>query len=423
MEKIIIGGIEINKVSFKELFFNKLMILAYILLAIGAYAIYKVIEIRYFFPGAINAHTAGMHPGSHQLIASMKEALYGDGGEVKREAPWNLYIVNYIYMIYTGSGIIFLVALFELFNVKIIKKTAAGFLTFGLCIMFAGFFSIVVDLNDLHMLWMFITPNFGAGIWLMLPLYSTYIPFVMFEIYLLITHKREFAKKISFVILLLSVLLDIIEYYIQARLFSMSTPRHLWTGVPVLTLYYIVSAYVAAIGVMAVYSYFTYKDSLNKEYHVLMNTIRNTTLVCIALLVAYEIVIYFSIDKRWGDLLYNGPFKDAFFGGYVLLAIAIPFVLSLVKNNNNLPVITGLFIIIGTYIGRYLFVFGGNAYPLSNRFGTGFEKYGIYEKVVHFIYYSPEMPEILVVIGSLGVTLGVYVFVNKLLSVSKVREH
>ncbi len=423
MEKIIIGGVEINKVSFKELFFNKLMILAYILLAIGVYAVYKVIEIRYFFPGAINAHTAGMHPGSHQLVAAMKDALYGAGGEVKREAPWNIYIVNYVYMIYTGSGIIFLVALFELFNIKIIKKTAAGFLTFGLCIMFAGFFSIMVDLNDLHMLWMFITPNFGAGIWLMVPLYSIYIPFVIFEIYLLITNKREFVKKISFVVLILSVFLDIIEYNIQARLFTMSVPRHLWTTVPILTLYYIISAYVAAIGAMAIYSYFTYKDSLNKEYHVLMNTIRKTALVCILLLAAYEVIIYFSVDKRWGDLLYSGPFKDAFFGGYILLALAIPFILSLVKNKENLPAIAGLFIIIGTYIGRYLFVFDGNAYPLSNRFGTGFEKYGVYEKVMHFIYYSPEMSEILIVVGSFGIILAAYVLVNKLFSVSKIREH
>ena len=36
----------------------------------------------------------------------MREAVFGDGGELKREAPWSLYIVNYMYMIYVGSGII-----------------------------------------------------------------------------------------------------------------------------------------------------------------------------------------------------------------------------------------------------------------------------------------------------------------------------
>ena len=121
MEKIVVAGVEINKVSIKDLLFNKTMFLAYIFLAIGVYGIYETILERYFLETA-NAFAAGMHPGSEHIAKAMKEAVFGPGGEIHRESPWGLYIVNYMYMIYTGSGIIFLVALGELLGFETIKK-------------------------------------------------------------------------------------------------------------------------------------------------------------------------------------------------------------------------------------------------------------------------------------------------------------
>ena len=423
MEKIIIAGVEINKVSIKELLFSKTMILAYIFLAIGIYGIYEVMNLRYFFNGAVLAHDAGLHPGNHQLIEHVKDALYGEGGEVKREAPWSLYIVNYMYMIYTGSGIIFLVALDEILNLKIVKETAAGFMSLGLAMIIGGLFTIMIDLNTLHMPWMFITPNFGAGMWQMVPLYSIYIPFVIFEIYLLLTHNKGWAKKISFMILILSILIDIAEYYIQANLFSMNKARHLWTTYPVLTMYFIISAFVAAVGIMGVYSFLVYRKSLGKQYHTLIEVLRKMGLITITLLAVYEAVAYLSIDKEWAFLILFGPFKYAFFGGYILLAMTIPYLLMLKESKNILTVIASIFMIIGTYIGRYIFVYAGNAFPMSDRFGTGFEMYDQYAKIKDYYYYPPEMSEVLVVIGSFGVILVVYAIIEKLFSVSKIREH
>ena len=423
MEKIVIAGVEINKVSIKELLFNKTMILAYIFLAIGIYGVYEVMHLRYFFNGAVLAHDAGLHPGNHQLVEHVKDALYGEGGEVKREAPWSLYIVNYMYMIYTGSGIIFLVALDEILNLKIIKETAAGFMSLGLAMIIGGLFTIMIDLNSLHMPWMFLSPNFKAGMWQMVPLYSIYIPFVIFEIYLLLTKNEGWAKKISFMILILSVLIDIAEYYIQANLFSMNKARHLWTTYPVLTLYFIISSYVAAIGVMGVYSFFAFRKSLSKEYHTLIEVLRKMGLITITLLAVYEAIAYLSIDKEWAFLILFGPFKYAFFGGYIFLAMTIPYLLMLRESKNIFTVIASVFMIIGTYVGRYIFVYAGNAFPMSDRFGTGFEMYDQYAKIKGYYYYPPEMSEVLVVIGSFGVILAVYVIIEKLFSVSKIREH
>ncbi len=422
MKRHEIAGVEINAVSIRELLFSKTMLLAYLLLALGAYGVWEVFSERYFLLTA-NAFDAGLHPGSTEVAEAMKEAVFGVGGEVKREQPWTLYIVNYMYMIYTGSAIIFFVALAEIFNVKLIQRTAAGFITFGLAMVFGGLFTIAVDLNILHMHWMFLTPNIRAGMWLMLPLYTVYIPFVLFEIYLLITNKHDWAKKVAYGILILSIMIDLIEYYIQAKLFNMNTARHLWTTYPILTLYFIVSAFVAAIAIMVLYSYFTHRRSLGDDFHILITFLRKSSLYVIALLAMYEATAYLFIDKEWGAIILFGEYKIYFYI-YLFLAVGLPFALEFKEHSNNIWIIIGsLSVILGTYLGRYIFVYGGNAYPMSNRFGLGFEKYGEYEQAKEFIFFSPHSSEVLVVVGSLGVVLAIYKILDMLFSVSKIREH
>jgi len=422
METYQVAGVEINKISIVELLFNKTMLIAYLFLAVAFFGLYDVIGERYFLLTA-NAHDAGLNPGSREVAAAMKEAVFGSGGEVFRAQPWTLYIVNYMYMIYSGSAIIFLVAIGELLNIEVIKKTAAGFMTLGLAMVFAGLFTIAADLNILHMQWMFLTPNLSAGMWLMLPLYAVYIPFVIFEIYLLITKNETWTKRIAVAILMLSIVIDIIEYYIQAKLFDMNAARHLWTTYPFLPLYFIISAFAAGIAIMIVYAFIVYKDKLKEEYKVLTETLRVNALYIFAALAIYEVIAYLFIDKDWGSIILFGEFKWYFYA-YIILAVALPFLLMFKNGRMKTRYILGAVLaIIGTYLGRYIFVYGGNAFPLSDRFGTGFEKYGEYEPIKDFIFNFPHTSEIMVVFGSVGVIIAVYKIIDSLFSVSDIRSH
>jgi hypothetical protein len=420
MDKIIIAGLEINKISIFKLLFNKAMIIAYVLLAVGVYGIFEAFDERYFSVVA-NAHTAGLDPSNPYLVDAMKQAVFGHVGEVNRENPWTLFIVNYMFMIYTGSGVIFLVALAELMNIKSISKTAAGFMVLGLSMVCAGLFTIATDLNMLNMLSMITSPNLNAGMWLMLPLYVTYIPFVLFEIYLLITNKTEWAKRLALPVLLLSIGVDVVEYFIQAKLFSMNVARHLWTEFPVLTFYFIISAFVSSLGVMGLYAFFDHRK--NDIYTDLMEVIRKAILFFVIVLAAYEAFAYMAVDKSWAFNILFGPFKYAYFGGYIFLAMVLPFLLTFNQGHHGQTILASVSVIIGGYIGRYLFVYGGNANPLSNRFGAGYEKYDFYGVISNFNYEWPNQAEIFIVIGSFGVVLAVYKLVNLLFSVSKVREH
>jgi hypothetical protein len=75
MDKIVFAGLEINKISIKDLLFNKTMFLAYALLALAIFGIFEVFEVRYFSEAA-NAHASGMDPTNLQLKKAMKLAVY-----------------------------------------------------------------------------------------------------------------------------------------------------------------------------------------------------------------------------------------------------------------------------------------------------------------------------------------------------------
>ena len=415
MEKFVVAEVEVNRVSIKDIFFNKTMFLVYVLLTIAVYGIIDVIHERYFLISA-TAFDAGIAPASREIAEAMKEAVFGNGGEVKREAPWSLYIVNYMYMIYVGSGIVFLVALAEIANVQLIKKTAAGFLTIGLAMVIAGLFTILMDLNVLNLHWMLLSPQFNSGMWLMMPLYIIYIPLVMFEIYLILSHKDCWVKRIAVIILIVSLIVEFVEFYVQAKLFDMNSARHLWTTYPFLPLYFMVSSFAASLGIMILYAFLVHRSL------ALMYILERTTLYFVMALGMYEATAYLFIDKKWADIILFGDFKYYFYV-YLVMAVAIPFAL-LFKHCQNMyfRIVASVSIIIGTYIGKMVFVYGGNAYPLSNRFGVGFEKYSEYDQVKEVIFFMPPLGEIAVVVGSVGVILFIYKVVDLFLSVSLIRE-
>jgi hypothetical protein len=416
------AGIEINTVSLKNLLISKPMFIAYGFLLVALFGVIDVFYERYFLLSA-TAFDAGLAPGSKEVSEAMKAAVFGEGGEVKREAPWSLYIVNYMYMIYVGSGIIFLVAFAELINIKLIKKTAAGFLTLGLAMIIAGLFTIMMDLNILHLHHMVLSPRFTSGMWLMMPLYMVYIPLVIFEIYLILAHKDSWVKKIAVLILIVSLLVEFVEFYVQAKLFDMNSARHLWTTYPFLTLYFMVSSFAASAAVMILYTFLIYRNTDRTKCAALMSLIQKITLYAVIALGAYEATAYLFIDKKWAEIILFGDFKYYFYT-YLGMAVGIPFVV-LFKDfiHNSYKILASVFIIIGTYLGKMIFVYGGNAYPMSDRFGVGFEKYGEYEPLKDVIFFMPSLGEIAIVIGSLGIIILLYKVTDTFLSVSKMREH
>jgi len=402
-------------ISIKEFLTDKVILVSFVLLALMLYGVIEMVHERYFILSA-TAFDAGLIPGSREVAEAMKEAVFGSGGEVKREAPWSLYIVNYMYMIYVGSGIVFLVAAAEIVELDIIKKSAAGFLTMGLAMVIAGLFTIMMDLNILSLHWMILSPQYNSGMWLMLPLYIVYIPLVILEIYFIINHDKEWIKKMAFALIIVTVLVEFTEFYIQAKLFDMNSARHLWTSYPALPLYFMISSFTASLAIMTLYVY------LIGDSKLMISILEKATLYLVLALGAYEAISYLFIDKKWAEIILFGGFKYYFYL-YILLAVVIPFGLLFNKFfNRYFKIIAALSIILGTFLGKIIFLYGGNAYPMSDRFGVGFEKYGEYEEVKEIVFFMPPISEIAIVVGSLGIVLFILRTAEIFLSISKIEK-
>jgi len=422
-------GLNIKKVSFGQLFFNKTMIIAYILLAIGLIGWVELYHLRYFHYFVNNSeiiNSGGAVSSNAKMIAqAIKDQIFhlDKIEEVNQNVPWGLFVVQYTFLLYGGSAIIFLVALAELFHIKIAPKVAAALLTFGIAMDLGGMASIASDWgNPLHIFWMILNPQPQSGMWMMLPLYSIYIPFTFIEIYFLITNKRDLARKLALVLVILGIFIDIAEYYIQGILFNLNVPRHLWTEIPQLWIYFLITGAITGVSGAILFAFLGLR---NKPYFEDM--IKNTSTLGIVLTVLaaiYEIINNMVVDPRWMNLIVKGSPISWMYWGWIILGIIIPFILFLARK--PAPALIGaLSALVGTFLMRQAFIFGGNIVPMTNRFGTGPEANHTYTLgyVKPFAYAAPHLMEWLVIIGCLGIGIAIYSILDSLFDVRNVNDN
>ena len=75
MKKIKIAGVSFNKVSWKNLLFNKTMFIAYFFLAFGFVGIFEVFNERYF-GDFVSAGDAAINPGTREMALALKKAVF-----------------------------------------------------------------------------------------------------------------------------------------------------------------------------------------------------------------------------------------------------------------------------------------------------------------------------------------------------------
>jgi hypothetical protein len=422
-------GLNIRKVSITQLLFNKTMLIAYVLLAIGVIGWYEIFALRWAHDFVNNAGViaaAGHLEDSKQVALALKEQIFNlhEIEEVNKAEPWGIFVSQYTYLLYGGSALIFLTALAELFHVKVAPKVAAAFITFGISMVFGGLVSIATDLaNQLNIYWMFLNPQPQSGMWLMLPLYTVYIPFTFIEIYFLITNNREMARKVAGVLVILGLIIDAAEFYIQGLLFNLNTPRHLWTDIPQLWIYFLLTGALTGVAGAMLYSFLGLR---NKPYYEdTMNLLMKAGLVIAVLVGLYEVVNYMAVDPKWTKLLTSGSPVATMYWTWIVLGLAVPVVLWITKNK-TLGVIGAISAIIGTFFMRQMFTYGGNVVPMTARVdGLGPQATGIYDldAITPYAYIPAHTMEILIVIGCLGLGLAIYSILDSLLAVRDVNDN
>jgi len=402
-------GLNFKSVSMGELFFNKTMLFAYLLLAIGVIGWLQLYGLRFGheFVNTMNLVDAA---GTKEVVGmgeALKEQIFHMHHieEVPRTEPWGIFVAQYTYLLYGGSALIFLVALAELIGLEISHKASAAMMTLGISLALGGMLSIASDWgNPINIYHMILNPQPQSGMWMMLPLYSIYIPFTFIEIYFLMTNKRDLAKKLALPLVVIGLGIDIAEFYIQGILFQLNEPRHMWVDFPALWVYFLISGALSGIAFAAIYATLALKEK--SWYDELQTILRKTGIVVAAIVAVYTMISGMNVGEA--------PFTTMYWGSLIVGAI-LPIVLWFVK----MDFLAALSAAIGTFGMRELFVYAGNAEPMSNRFGLGVESTSTYiadiEKV---IYDAPHTMEVLVIIGCLGLGIAIFKLLDTLLDVS-----
>jgi len=403
-------GLNFKSVSFKELFLNKTMFVAYILLAIGLVGWFELFSLRFGheFVNTTDLVEAG---GNHaaMMAEALKEQIFNMHHieEVPRQEPWGIFVAQYTYLLYGGSALIVLVALAELAGLHIAHKASAALMTLGISLVFGGLISIATDLaNLINAYWMILNPQPQSGMWMMMPLYIVYIPFTFIEIYFLMTNKRDLAKKLALPLVLIGLGIDMAEFYIQGLLFQLNDARHLWVDFPTLWIYFLLTGALSGVAFAMIYSGLALKD---KPWKAELNeTLKKVAMVLIVLVGIYETI------SGLGSIG-EAPFTTMFWG-YIIVGLVLP--LGLLAVNQNF--LAGILIAIGTFAARELFVYGGNAEPMTNRFGMGPEAFSTYNvaEIEKVVYEAPHTMEVMVIIACFGVGIAIFKLLDTLLDVS-----
>ena len=326
-------------------------------------------------------------------------------------------------MLYGGSALIFLTALAELFHVKIAPKVAAALMSFGIAMALGGMTSIASDWgNPLHIYWMILNPQPHSGMWMMLPLYAVYIPFTFIEIYFLITNKKDLAKKLALWLVILGIGIDVIEFYIQGILFNLNDPRHLWTQIPQLWIYFLISGAITGIAGAILFASLGLR---NKPYFddMIKNASRMGVLMTV-LAALYEVINYMTVDPKWLHLIMSGSPISWMYWTWIILGIVVPLLLWLTQKPAA-ALIGAISALIGTFFMRQAFIYGGNIVPMTDRFSTGPEATSVYrlDSLHSFSYIAPHTMEILIIIGCIGLGMAIYSILDSLFDVRNINDN
>jgi Ni/Fe-hydrogenase subunit HybB-like protein len=147
-------------------------------------------------------------------------------------------------------------------------------------------------------------------------------------------------------------------------------------------------------------------------------------IVLTVLAAAYELINFMSVDPRWMKLIMSGSPISWMYWGWIILGIVIPFLLFLTRKP-SMALLGAISALIGTFLMRQAFIYGGNIVPMTDRFGTGPEATSLYglAELKPWAYVAPHTMEILVIIGCLGLGLAIYSILDNLFDVRNINDN
>ena len=341
------------------------------------------------------------------LYGMVQVFLHGQGESygITREVPWGLLIIGYSFFVGITLGTAVVGALAHVFRIEAFNIMSKKLALVSISSLIAGFFIIYwdlagpYDLQVLRLVVYFSEFKITSPIWWLVVLYASELPLLAFEVYFLLSQKKNSAFYAS----LIGTSLSIVAYGTMALVFDANGSRPLW-HTSSFALFFIISAIAGGFGVALM---MIFLNNVAQKYKNSIIVLSKTLFFLLTFMLVIDfwnvIINSYSSDILLGATMKlftgKGVLAHNFYFYEIILGIIIPMFLLLIGRfkSSALSSIAGILTIIGLFFSRYDAVIGGQLLSRPNN---------NMKFILHT--YNVSASEISIFIGSIGVLFFIY---------------
>lgn len=346
--------------------------------------------------------------GTLVSLGVILSALFGEGHSAFNTTStlvWGFPVAVYVYFVLASTGLTLIAALGMVFKVKSFLPVAKRCVWLALATLFAGLTTLLMEVGDpIKMIWALpFSFQFSSAMWWMGIFYAADLVFLAFKFHRMTS--GDWDSGASKGLGIASFVAVILAGTCLGLAFGMMAMRPMWFGgsVPV---YFLVTAVVTAMAfliIALVVAYGADKDAMPAPIRGLIDG--PLPVVFTALL---GFVIVTIVARTITGLWTNAEGMEAFswitssptFHIGLWICLILPFIVLLLPEMRAKPGVLGLaalLVAVGLFINRYEFIVGGQVVPLFQ--GTRYPD---------FVPYTPSMPEVMMLVYAVSVTLLIY---------------
>jgi molybdopterin-containing oxidoreductase family membrane subunit len=320
---------------------------------------------------------------------------------------WGLPHVIAIFLIVAASGVLNVASIGTVFGKKVYKPRGPLSGLLAITMLAAGLFVIMLDLGRADRLVVAMTyVNWTSVFGWNMVLYPVFFGLVGLYVWMLMERKMyPYAKPVG----VAAFIWRLVMTTGTGSIFGFVVARQAYNSAIIAPMFIIMSfAWGLAVFLIVQRAMFGWNNlELHPQIRQRMNNLLGTFIAAVFyFVVVYHLTnIYFAKQTEFEQfiLVSGGVFPKLFWGGYLVLGTVLPLLLLFVPAFQRIQgsgIIASVLTIIGGLCFLYVFVIGGQAYPLD--MFPGMEvKSAFFDG--HIDNYVPSLPEILLSIGGFGV--------------------
>jgi len=318
---------------------------------------------------------------------------------INNDVPWGILIAGYVFFAVSSTGVGLISSLGHVFGMQRFEAISKRALLASLILLLCAFGVLLFDLgNPFRMVNFLLSPNLSAPIWWMGALYGVYLILLLFELNYSLKneyHKVKPIAKVAFFVKLAAV-------SNLGAVFAMLYARPYWAGA-FYPIYMVITAILSGASVLSIIYYFVdiKRSEGTKSLLKALGKILTAFLAVTLLMELWQLLIAFngSTPGKYSALmaLINGPLSIRFWLMQIIIGLAIPLILLLGNNYNSKKIFyAAILTMVGILSMRLNFVAVGQIAPLWPG------------EFLMYNAYIPTWSEWTVIIGSIGVSIFLY---------------